>query len=345
MYLNKYPISKRQRYKYVHNKFIPFAFVFIIIIIGISLIIMSKAETPFVSINADNGTLTPPAIKKSCSGSTDGNCVLFNSPPLSTYWMINDGELNQIVKAGLSSTILNYFFNNSHSLLISGDSPTIDAELPKASVVLKYDSESSLAAAARQGFPGNTAYIAYDNESWSNTPVNEQECPFDYAKLAESIVHEKGLSFIFTPGSDLSLNLESSQGCNTQPENITSYSLPQPDIKYSDYLNEDIAGLGAKDSDMFEIQAQELMNNSVDFTYFTDSAISEANESSMNKVPLLVGLTTDDSEQTMTLQEMMSAYDTTKNLASGYWLNVPNTGTPDPSLAISFLNAVYDENH
>jgi hypothetical protein len=103
--------------------------------------------------------------------------------------------------------------------------------------------------------------------------------------------------------------------------------------------------LGAKDSDMFEIQAQELMNNSVDFTYFTDSAISEANESSMNKVPLLVGLTTDDSEQTMTLQEMMSAYDTTKNLASGYWLNVPNTGTPDPSLAISFLNAVYDENH
>jgi len=47
--------------------------------IGTYLLTSSHATTPYVSINADKGTLAGPATLTACAGASDGNCVIFGS--------------------------------------------------------------------------------------------------------------------------------------------------------------------------------------------------------------------------------------------------------------------------
>ncbi|HSX47366.1 MAG TPA: hypothetical protein VLF63_01185, partial [Patescibacteria group bacterium] len=49
----------------------------IVAIVGSVILFKSHATTPFVSLNADNGVLTAPAVKQTCTGTNDGNCVIF----------------------------------------------------------------------------------------------------------------------------------------------------------------------------------------------------------------------------------------------------------------------------
>ncbi|HUD10392.1 MAG TPA: cellulase family glycosylhydrolase, partial [Candidatus Saccharimonadales bacterium] len=52
-------------------------------VIGVHLLLSSQAQSPYASIRADQGTLTAPATTKPCSGSSDGSCVQFGTPPTS----------------------------------------------------------------------------------------------------------------------------------------------------------------------------------------------------------------------------------------------------------------------
>jgi poly(3-hydroxybutyrate) depolymerase len=49
-------------------------------ITGIHLMTGSHAATPYVSINADAGTVANGATKQACSGASNGNCVVFGGP-------------------------------------------------------------------------------------------------------------------------------------------------------------------------------------------------------------------------------------------------------------------------
>jgi hypothetical protein len=51
--------------------------VLIIAGIGTYLIIFGHASTPYAAITADSGSLTAPAIKQACAGTSTGNCVQF----------------------------------------------------------------------------------------------------------------------------------------------------------------------------------------------------------------------------------------------------------------------------
>src|SRR6478672_2554233 len=44
---------------------------------GIYLLTSSHAATPYISINADTGTLANGATKQACNGASNGNCVVF----------------------------------------------------------------------------------------------------------------------------------------------------------------------------------------------------------------------------------------------------------------------------
>lgn len=49
--------------------------------VGTYLLIGGHAATPYASIAADSGTLAGGAAKQTCSGTSDGNCVVFGSTP------------------------------------------------------------------------------------------------------------------------------------------------------------------------------------------------------------------------------------------------------------------------
>ena len=257
------------------------------------------------------------------------------------YWMITEGQLGKMINSGLSPALQNYFFNNSHTLLIINKQSVLDSKFPKALKVKNYTSEAQIASDSETGFPSGLSYIAYDGESWAQTPENEQHCPIDYAEKAKAIVNQKGLGFIYTPAINLSLKLNNSTNCKTVLNTSKKYSISGAAPKYAAFLNQNFAGLAAPNSDIFEIQAQQLEPNSAGFNYFSSIATDQANQATRKKVPILIGLTTDDSAQTMTLQELTDAYNGTKSFASGYWLNIPATGTPNPDLAVSFLQEVY----
>lgn len=64
------------------NKFQPIAAILVVLAvaaIGTVLLLISHAASPYASINADSGTLTSPATKQTCTGASDGNCVVFGS--------------------------------------------------------------------------------------------------------------------------------------------------------------------------------------------------------------------------------------------------------------------------
>jgi hypothetical protein len=309
-------------------------------LVGVHVLTGSHAESeaPYASSEAESGALTAPATIAANGTASGGSAVRFGH---TYYWMINDGELSQLIKAGLTSAQLSYFFNNDHTLLIIGSSPALDAQLPHALKVKKYASEALLASAAAAGFPSGINYVAYDGETWSFTPQNEQKCPIDYAAMAEKVVHQNHLGFIYTPATDLAPKLSNSSGCQTNLGTGSQYAIPGALAKYADFLNQNFAGLAAPNTDILEIQAQQLQPNSAGFDYFSSNAVAQANTATNSKVPVLIGLTTDDNNQAMTLQQLVDAYNGTKAYASGYWLNIPATGTPDPALAVSFLQQVY----
>jgi hypothetical protein len=52
--------------------------VILVAVVGTYLLVGSHAASPYTSVTADSGALNSTATKQACSGSTDGNCVLFN---------------------------------------------------------------------------------------------------------------------------------------------------------------------------------------------------------------------------------------------------------------------------
>jgi hypothetical protein len=71
--INTYKLQTRNRR--LLNVFI---IIVIFVLVGTILLLRSHAATPYGSINADVGTLKGGAIKQTCSGAYDGNCVFFS---------------------------------------------------------------------------------------------------------------------------------------------------------------------------------------------------------------------------------------------------------------------------
>jgi hypothetical protein len=65
------------------KKIVAFLVVIIIMALGVYTLTGSHAASPYVSITADKGTLADGAVKQTCSGSTDGYCVVFDGTPSS----------------------------------------------------------------------------------------------------------------------------------------------------------------------------------------------------------------------------------------------------------------------
>ena len=80
--------------------------VVIVAAVGTYLLVGSHAATPYVSITADTGTLASGATKQACSGSSDGNCVVFGGS--------KQGLAAPISEMALNSGQQNYLGNTSN---------------------------------------------------------------------------------------------------------------------------------------------------------------------------------------------------------------------------------------
>jgi hypothetical protein len=275
------------------------------------------------------------------SASTASTPGVRSQPPAATsgkpYWLIEDYSITSMETAGLSSALAAQYFNNPQTfLIVRAQASSVDASFPLATKVESFASFAAMqqAVSANQLLPG-IKFLLYDNERWSFTPTNEQSAPYTYAAQAQQLAHAHGLSLIFTPAVNLALPAGS-------PAASSAANAQGAATKYNDYLSDAEPGQGAKVSDVFEIQAQQL-ETSPTFASFVQQAVSAAHSANPQAL-ILVGITTSAPGVTVQPAQLMSAYTSVRSDVSGYWINIPGAtpqcptcGNARPDVGAQFL--------
>src|ERR1039458_7837698 len=98
--LKQYFLNQTKRTKQITSVLV----VLIVAGVGTYLLVGSHAATPYASITADKGTLANGATSQSCTGASDGNCVMFgNSNPSVIFGVDGSGGSG----AGLAAIFTN----------------------------------------------------------------------------------------------------------------------------------------------------------------------------------------------------------------------------------------------
>lgn len=112
------------------------SYIFIFAIVGTIALFVTRADSPspYISLSADNGTITTPAAKQNCAGATGGYCVVFNSSSSNgpTYYVSPAGSSS--VNNSTSTSPMSYATFNSE--LNSGGS---SCPTPGSSILFEGD--------------------------------------------------------------------------------------------------------------------------------------------------------------------------------------------------------------
>ncbi len=240
----------------------------------------------------------------------------------STRWLIAASAVGFINQAEGNSSFTNSVFNQSYDYEISSPNTSDSLVLSQAVKVLSYKSYAQFAANINQHtVPSGYKLLMYDNEDWPYTPLDEQHNPLLYYQKFGQLAHQSGYQVLATPAADL-----------------TKVLMPKTD-NYSGYLALGLAKT-AQYADVFNIQAQNSPTAQA-YISFVQSAIAQIKSVNPNAT-ILAGLTVRANGPSLTTLE--SEYNGTKNMVSGYWLNVISHSASDNntvgSMAHAFLVAV-----
>ncbi|MDQ6782881.1 MAG: hypothetical protein M3063_05445 [Actinomycetota bacterium] len=246
------------------------------------------------------------------------------------FILVQDYAIAALNRAGLPAKVIAALFDNPRTLLIVKGKSSFDRSLSQASPVESFTSYGDIQRAFDTGaVAANIKYVLYDNEQWSFTPTAEQRDPVTYAQRAAAVVHEHGRQLIFAPAANLA----------------TVLSGGSPDQKFDRFLTLRLAGEGARVSDVLEIQAQQAEATPA-FDPFVGAAVQQARLSNPNAV-ILVGLSTNPAGRAVTTLDLVSAFNSTRGMVGGYWLNVPGKSPKCPScgeaqagVGVGFVQAV-----
>lgn len=282
----------------------------------------------------------PPAILAVLALATSvGVPAALGATPITPVWMISSNAISLIDTYLGNDTLTTNAFDVS-STFFRGTAPSgwvvqqtksFDAYGPATS------SGSFLYALANNTISAGTTFVAYDNESWSMTPSNEQQDPGYYMAQFVQTAHQYGYKAVLTPSIDLT---------TVMPCYVST------DPSWTNYLTDCNLPVLAADAhpDVYEIQAQRYENDTTTSTncgcyqWFVDQAVSEA--AAVAPISeILAGLSTNPSGQTTTGQTLYTDTSDTDTAVAGYWLNVPVQSnscpscspTGDPDVAANYL--------
>jgi hypothetical protein len=306
-----------------------------------SAVVLGSCGTSTPSANAPRTTTRPTTAPSTAPTTTAPSTTAPSAPEAASgpYWLVEDFTLALLERDGLPAATITSLFNSPRTLLIvrpNGSAP--DALVPLATRVESFASFTTMQAAILGSTiePG-VKYVLYDNEDWASTPADEQAAPFTFAARALALAHAHGLQMIFTPAANLSPILNRTYTASNQ--------LGSGRGKFSGYLDLNMAGQGAADSDVVEIQGQQA-EDEPGFTSFVGQAAAQARAAAPSHLVLL-GITTSipgtGPVSAATLTGVVAA---TRSLVDGYWLNVPGVspqcpdcGQVDAGPAVSFLES------
>jgi hypothetical protein len=250
------------------------------------------------------------------------------------YWMItadSTRKLEQYVGNGLSQPELNYFFGPSQEYQLERWPQNVASPFPGAISTKIFSDYNTLAAALSGGLAPSVKAVMYDPEAWQFTPVAQQQNPAHYEQLAAEAVHAHHLQFIAAPAADL-LNVN---------------GVGQKGTIYDKYVADGYAAAAAKYADVYEIQAQGLGANTLEYSQFLGEAIAQAKAVNPN-VTIFAGLSTSPNGRPVTSAMLYQDVLATEHEVAGYWLNIPgpspyspNVTTSHPEVAVGLLNDLW----
>jgi hypothetical protein len=303
-----------------------------------SAVVLCSCGASAPSANAPRTTTRPTTAPTTTTPSTTAPSAP-GAAASGPYWLVEDFTLALLERNGLPASTITRLFNSPRTLLIvrpNGGAP--DALVPLATRVESFASFTTMQAAILGSTiePG-VKYVLYDNEDWASTPADEQAAPFTFAARALALAHAHGLQMIFTPAANLSPILNRTYTASNQ--------LGSGRGKFSGYLDLNMAGQGAADSDVVEIQGQQA-EDEPGFTSFVREAAAQARAAAPSHLVLLGITTSVPGSGPVSAATLTSVVAATRSLVDGYWLNVPgqspqcpDCGQVDAGPAVSFLES------
>ncbi len=273
--------------------------------------------------------------------------------------MISMAHVNALLTGGLTRAQADLYFNNPKTFMNSGAnggsvSATVGqiamahAAFPDASQNWLFNSLGPNELTGAPGIdgvfgpggvygPGTTlppylASVSYDPEGQSSNGTPQSECDaleqgdLSDVTQAASLVHARGLKFLFTPSVDVGMS--------------GSQARPYPN-KYSTYLSQRRGAWAATPGvDVFAIQSQQAEGTPL-YGSFVASALAQAHAAAPS-VPVLVGLGINPHNPPTAISAPMlvSAFELAQaDGAAGYWQNVEtgNANVP-PSVYSAFFD-------
>jgi hypothetical protein len=185
--------------------------------------------------------------------------------------------------------------------------------------------------------PSKTRAVLLDQESWGCTSSADHADPYNNDQNLASLASQANPSLTFTtaPGLDLFSCAKSASSCLQCPRDLPNGIKCQacrPREGNTDsqcYLDYDVAGMGALNASVIDIQAQSPESDSTTYNNFVKKAISQAKAANPS-VTVLVGLTDNTG-------------DCTPNCTAGYLARELETALKEPNGAPSANGAWINE--
>lgn len=264
-------------------------------------------------------------VSKNSSISLQSNAGASTAILVPNDWIISNEGYNELQSVNAPSKLLNSLFNVGSTFFIqSGDTKPF----PQSTTTETFKSYADLLSAVNNHqIASNVKAILYDNENWSFTPMNEQQNPVYYAKLAATLAHKHNLKLIFTPAIDL-----------------VSVLAPGSGNRYSAFIGLDIYAKTAPYVDVIEFQSQGAQGTS-EFATFVQQAAQQVDKVSHGRV--FAGMSSEPNGRYVSATQLKNDYNATKFMVDGFWLNIPvksascpGCGTGNPQLALNFLQSL-----
>jgi hypothetical protein len=154
--------------------------------------------------------------------------------------------------------------------------------------------------------------VLYDNEGWNLTPQQEQDNFADYARQFYNLAHRHGYFVIQTPALSLATRLQ-----------------PAGERRFDTFVRLGFPGNAAKYADAIDIQVQGSEVNARTYAQYVTTAAQQARKANP-KVLVFAGISTNPSGHKVSVNQIVSAVEATRNAVDGYWFNVPQQGPSCP---------------
>lgn len=237
---------------------------------------------------------------------------------------------SELYLAGLQANdvngVVNYFLNSNKTILFTNSANYNPVPSGWGALGgMKFAAYSAFQSAVSGGtINAKVTVVMYDNESWSQTPSNEQVAPKTYTTNFASLAHTHGYKFMSTPARDLaSVQTDWTGGV------LDDYYLAQNKYAGSGH---NFPPWAAQHSEYFEIQAQAHTTDG-QYVSFATSADSQGRGAN-SAVKILIGVSTTYGTATDMANAVLNTYQLPNVV--GYWINLSQT-TADYQKVVSFL--------